>query len=78
MPLEYCEYNAGFAKCKDWLEKNLPDLFADLYTGNSAYEILLFVILLIFINFQKQQPKRVATKMSRKRAPVKSAVGRRF
>ncbi|XP_076306254.1 density-regulated protein [Tachypleus tridentatus] len=27
MPLEYCEYYPGFEKCKEWLQKNLPDEF---------------------------------------------------
>ncbi|XP_022254817.1 density-regulated protein homolog [Limulus polyphemus] len=27
MPVEYCEYYPGFEKCKDWLQKNLPEEF---------------------------------------------------
>ncbi|KAG0729169.1 Density-regulated protein [Chionoecetes opilio] len=30
MPIEYCEYYPGYDKCKQWLEKNLPDLFEKL------------------------------------------------
>ena len=33
MPLEFCEYYSNFAKCKEWLEKTLPDMFAQLYTN---------------------------------------------
>ncbi|XP_017491778.1 PREDICTED: density-regulated protein homolog [Rhagoletis zephyria] len=34
MPLEFCEYYSNFAKCKEWLEKTLPDMFAQLYTND--------------------------------------------
>lgn len=27
MPLEYCEYYPNYDKCKEWLQKNLPDVF---------------------------------------------------
>uniref|UniRef100_T1IJW4 Density-regulated protein n=1 Tax=Strigamia maritima TaxID=126957 RepID=T1IJW4_STRMM len=30
MPLEYCEYHPNYQKCKQWLEKNLPDEFDKL------------------------------------------------
>lgn len=33
MPIEYCEFSNDPAKCKAWLEKNLPDLFQELNTG---------------------------------------------
>lgn len=36
MPLEYCEYYSNSTKCKEWLEKNLPDMFAKLYTSNEG------------------------------------------
>lgn len=26
MPIEYCEYSGKAEKCKQWLEKNLPEL----------------------------------------------------
>lgn len=26
MPIEYCEYSGKIEKCKQWLEKNLPQL----------------------------------------------------
>merc|ERR1711931_257393 len=28
MPFEYCEYAPNSDKCKKWMEKNLPDMFA--------------------------------------------------
>ena len=40
MPFEYCEYYTNSSKCKEWLEKNLPDMFAKLYTSNGKSEIL--------------------------------------
>lgn len=38
MPIEYCEYYPGYDKCKQWLEKNLPDMFEKLMneSGNSG------------------------------------------
>ncbi|XP_016386149.1 density-regulated protein-like [Sinocyclocheilus rhinocerous] len=30
LPVEYCEYMPEPAKCKQWLEKNFPDVFAKL------------------------------------------------
>ncbi|KAE9551252.1 hypothetical protein FO519_005536 [Halicephalobus sp. NKZ332] len=30
MPLEYCEYSSCKEKCREWLEKNLPDLAGGL------------------------------------------------
>ncbi|XP_037804428.1 density-regulated protein homolog [Penaeus monodon] len=36
MPVEYCEYYPAYDKCKQWLEKNLPDMFQELMAGASA------------------------------------------
>lgn len=33
MPFEYCEYGGKLDSCKQWLEKNLPDMFATMYDG---------------------------------------------
>lgn len=30
MPPEFCEYHPQYAKCKEWLEENLPDEFEKL------------------------------------------------
>ncbi|KAH7731747.1 Density-regulated protein [Aphelenchoides avenae] len=30
LPLEYCEYSGKADKCRQWLEKNLPDMVADV------------------------------------------------
>ncbi|XP_052463488.1 density-regulated protein-like [Carassius gibelio] len=30
LPIEYCEYMPELTKCKQWLEKNFPDVFAKL------------------------------------------------
>nr|XP_018908941.1 PREDICTED: density-regulated protein homolog [Bemisia tabaci] len=30
LPVEYCEYHPEYEKCKQWLEKNLPDEFDKL------------------------------------------------
>ena len=30
MPLEYCEYSSCKEKCREWLEKNLPNLAGEL------------------------------------------------
>ena len=27
LPIEYCEYHPQYDKCKQWLERNLPDEF---------------------------------------------------
>ncbi|XP_025090874.1 density-regulated protein homolog isoform X2 [Pomacea canaliculata] len=36
MPLEYCEYYVSYDKCKEWLEKNLPEEFEKLTTGKGG------------------------------------------
>uniref|UniRef100_A0A182TEX7 Density-regulated protein n=1 Tax=Anopheles melas TaxID=34690 RepID=A0A182TEX7_9DIPT len=33
MPLEYCEYYPDYEKCKQWLEKHLPDEFERMKMG---------------------------------------------
>jgi density-regulated protein DRP1 len=38
LPLEYCYLNADFGKCKDWLERHLPDLFDELYLKDKEGE----------------------------------------
>ncbi|XP_071544195.1 density-regulated protein homolog isoform X2 [Panulirus ornatus] len=38
MPIEYCEYYPGYDKCKQWLEKNLPDMFQKLMDGGGGSE----------------------------------------
>lgn len=30
LPIEYCEYYPSAGKCRQWLEKNLPDVFESL------------------------------------------------
>ncbi|MCI4388103.1 hypothetical protein PGIGA_G00081560 [Pangasianodon gigas] len=35
LPTEYCEYMPEPAKCRQWLEKNFPDVFARLTMGNA-------------------------------------------
>ncbi|XP_062869889.1 density-regulated protein [Trichomycterus rosablanca] len=34
LPSEYCEYMPEPAKCRQWLEKNFPDMFARMTVGN--------------------------------------------
>ncbi|GAA6087141.1 density-regulated protein, partial [Tachysurus ichikawai] len=34
LPTEYCEYMPEPAKCRQWLEKNFPDMFARMTMGN--------------------------------------------
>lgn len=36
MPLEYCEFYPEYEKCKQWLEKNLPDEFQRIKLGGGA------------------------------------------
>uniref|UniRef100_A0A671PK41 Density-regulated protein-like n=1 Tax=Sinocyclocheilus anshuiensis TaxID=1608454 RepID=A0A671PK41_9TELE len=36
LPAEYCEYMPEPAKCKQWLEKNFPDVFAKLTLGGGG------------------------------------------
>lgn len=36
LPLEYCSLYGDFAKCKEWLEKNLPDLFDEMYVNEET------------------------------------------
>ncbi|XP_058121247.1 density-regulated protein homolog [Anopheles ziemanni] len=38
MPLEYCEYYPDYEKCKQWLEKNLPDEFERMKMGGTGPE----------------------------------------
>ncbi|KAL7846612.1 hypothetical protein SRHO_G00215920 [Serrasalmus rhombeus] len=35
LPTEYCEYMPEPAKCRQWLEKNFPDVFARMTLGNA-------------------------------------------
>ncbi|XP_028828900.1 density-regulated protein isoform X2 [Denticeps clupeoides] len=35
LPTEYCEYMPEPAKCRQWLEKNLPDVYASMTVGNT-------------------------------------------
>lgn len=32
-PLQYCEYYPAYDKCKQWLEKNIPEMFQELMAG---------------------------------------------
>ncbi|VDD83249.1 unnamed protein product [Mesocestoides corti] len=34
LPVEYCEFSTDPARCRIWLEKNLPEVFERLYTGD--------------------------------------------
>ncbi|KAF7493991.1 Density-regulated -like protein [Sarcoptes scabiei] len=34
LPLEYCEFTRTYNECKEWLEKNLPELFEQLETND--------------------------------------------
>uniref|UniRef100_A0A8C8DY63 Density-regulated protein n=1 Tax=Oryzias sinensis TaxID=183150 RepID=A0A8C8DY63_9TELE len=36
LPTEYCEYMPEPAKCRQWLEKNFPDVFARMTVGPAA------------------------------------------
>lgn len=36
LPTEYCEYMPEPAKCRQWLEKNFPDVFARMTVGSAA------------------------------------------
>lgn len=36
LPIEYCEFYPNFEKCKQWLERNLPELFNQLKTGDGV------------------------------------------
>ncbi|XP_057674619.1 density-regulated protein isoform X1 [Corythoichthys intestinalis] len=36
LPSEYCEYMPEPAKCRQWLEKNFPDVFARMTLGPAA------------------------------------------
>ena len=38
MPIEYCEFSSNPAKCKAWLEENLPEVFHQMSTGEQAGE----------------------------------------
>ncbi|CAB1318027.1 unnamed protein product [Coregonus sp. 'balchen'] len=35
LPTEYCEYMPEPSKCRQWLEKNFPDVFARMSVGNA-------------------------------------------
>uniref|UniRef100_A0A674ADS7 Density-regulated protein n=1 Tax=Salmo trutta TaxID=8032 RepID=A0A674ADS7_SALTR len=36
LPTEYCEYMPEPSKCRQWLEKNFPDVFARMSVGNAS------------------------------------------
>uniref|UniRef100_A0A8C7GWB9 Density-regulated protein n=1 Tax=Oncorhynchus kisutch TaxID=8019 RepID=A0A8C7GWB9_ONCKI len=36
LPTEYCEYMPEPSKCRQWLEKNFPDVFAKMSVGNAS------------------------------------------
>ena len=38
MPLEYCEYSTCKDKCREWLEKNLPDMAGEVVIGDNGDE----------------------------------------
>lgn len=38
LPLEYCCLYRDFNKCKEWLEKTLPDLFEEMYVNDESTE----------------------------------------
>jgi density-regulated protein DRP1 len=38
LPLEYCYLQKEFNKCKEWLEKNLPDVFEQMYLEDEGEE----------------------------------------
>ncbi|ESO84683.1 hypothetical protein LOTGIDRAFT_222001 [Lottia gigantea] len=38
MPIEYCEYYPNYEKCKEWLERHLPQEFQKLTTGDGDGE----------------------------------------
>ncbi|XP_074474180.1 density-regulated protein isoform X2 [Sebastes fasciatus] len=40
LPTEYCEYMPEPAKCRQWLEKNFPDVFARMTVGNAPNQDL--------------------------------------
>jgi density-regulated protein DRP1 len=35
LPFEYCEFHPSASKCAQWLEQNLPDEYARLYSGTA-------------------------------------------
>lgn len=35
--LQYCEYYPGYDKCKQWLEKNLPEMFQKLMNESECW-----------------------------------------
>ncbi|XP_075967827.1 density-regulated protein isoform X2 [Anarhichas minor] len=40
LPTEYCEYMPEPAKCRQWLEKNFPDVFARMTVANAPNQDL--------------------------------------
>ena len=36
MPIEYCEYSGRFDKCRQWLERNLPEMVGDLAVSTKS------------------------------------------
>ncbi|EOR04108.1 Translation machinery-associated protein 22 [Wallemia ichthyophaga EXF-994] len=37
-PVEYCEFSNSFKRCKQWLEDEHPDVYADLYSADALKE----------------------------------------
>lgn len=52
MLLQYCEYYPGYDKCKQWLEKNLPDMFNKLMHEGESFYLLCTVLYLFFFFFK--------------------------
>ena len=36
MPIEYCEFSSDPAKCKAWLEENLPEVFQQMSASEQS------------------------------------------
>ena len=44
LPVEYCEYYPNNSKCKEWLERNLPEVFDKMFRTSKDCKQLSFVL----------------------------------
>uniref|UniRef100_A0A673KJC2 Density-regulated protein n=1 Tax=Sinocyclocheilus rhinocerous TaxID=307959 RepID=A0A673KJC2_9TELE len=71
LPVEYCEYMPEPAKCKQWLEKNFPDVFAKLTLGGGGGEAPL-----VGEEEEKKKQKRGQIKQKKKTVPQKVTIAK--
>ncbi|KAI0030692.1 translation initiation factor SUI1, partial [Vararia minispora EC-137] len=60
LPVEYCEFGPRFTKCKEWLEKNHPDLYPKYYSEEALQAKLGTLSLEAQSKLEKESAKKEA------------------